>query len=361
MTTLTKANDNWARRAPDERFASVQALHEAALGYKAAARRTRNVPVRQLEAKVSDDGAVVLNGSMVETKLTNWSFGQLAKEADAPSAYLSSLPAKLAADCLNSGFAKSDASRELFYSLDNPSDSAGMRTLRAMTSGRYSRIWNSDITRRLLQLEAEGPWQPAPAAFDGSRGLYLGDRDMFAFMVDNDRRIFEKGPAGGLSRGFFVENSEVGAASFKIMSFLYEFVCGNHRVWGVSEVKEVKIRHVGAANTLAFDGLEAELIRYANSSADETELQIERMRRYKLGKDLDEVIDRVMGLRVSGLGKKAIGDGFNRAEEYSDWYGDPRTAWGLAGGLTQVARDMKNADDRVALEKASARVMEVAL
>ncbi|WP_189553091.1 DUF932 domain-containing protein [Mesorhizobium sp. M8A.F.Ca.ET.021.01.1.1] len=361
MTTLTKANDNWARRAPDERFASVQALHEAALGYKAAARRTRNVPVRQLEAKVSDDGAVVLNGSMVETKLTNWSFGQLAKEADAPAAYLSSLPAKLAADCLNSGFSKSDASRELFYSLDNPTDSAGMRTLRAMTSGRYSRIWNSDITRRLLQLEAEGPWQPAPAAFDGSRGLYLGDRDMFAFMVDNDRRIFEKGPAGGLSRGFFVENSEVGAASFKIMSFLYEFVCGNHRVWGVSEVKEVKIRHVGAANTLAFDGLEAELIRYANSSADETELQIERMRRYKLGKDLDEVIDRVMGLRVSGLGKKAIVDGFKVAEEYADWYGDPKSSWGLAGGLTQVARDMKNADDRVALERASAKVMEVAL
>jgi hypothetical protein len=164
-----------------------------------------------------------------------------------------------------------------------------------------------------------------------------------------------------LSRGFFVENSEVGAASFKIMSFLYEFVCGNHRVWGVSEVKEVKIRHVGAANSLAFDGLEAELIRYANSSADETELQIERMRRYKLGKDLDEVIDRVMGLRVGGLGKKAIVDGFKVAEECSDWYGDPKSSWGLAGGLTQVARDMPNAGDRVALEKASARVMEIAL
>jgi hypothetical protein len=29
------------------------------------------------------------------------------------------------------------------------------------------------------------------------------------------------------------------------MTFLYEYVCGNHRVWGASNVVEVKIRHIG--------------------------------------------------------------------------------------------------------------------
>jgi len=91
--------------------------------------------------------------------------------------------------------------------------------------GKTVRIWNSEITSRLCDLEARGPWQPAPAAFDGSRGLYMGDRDLFAFMVDSGRRIFEKLPGGGLSRGFFVWNSEVGAASFGIQTFFYEYVC----------------------------------------------------------------------------------------------------------------------------------------
>ncbi|MBS3648822.1 DUF932 domain-containing protein [Pseudaminobacter sp. 19-2017] len=360
MTTLINAHNNWARRAPDERFSSVADLHAAALNYKNAARQTSNLPATRLEAKATEDGAVVLNGSMTETKLTHWSFGQLAKIADAPAGYLQDLPAPLAADCLNNGLRKAGGKVNLFYKMDDPTEPAGMRTLRALTSNRYTRIWNSDITRRLGELEAEGPWQPAPAAFDGSRGLYLGDRDMFAFMVDNDRRIFETGPAGGLSRGFFVENSEVGAASFKFTSFLYEFVCGNHRVWGASEVKEVRIRHVGAADDSAFRQLEAELVAYANASAADDELKIQRMRRYTLGKDLDAVIDTVMGLRVPGLGKKMIEAGYDRAEQYIDWYGAPNTAWALAGGLTQIARDMPNANDRVALERASSKVMEMA-
>jgi excisionase family DNA binding protein len=43
-------------------------------------------------------------------------------------------------------------------------------------------------------------------------------------IADSNRRIFETLPGGGLSRGFFVWNSEVGAASFGIQTFFYEYV-----------------------------------------------------------------------------------------------------------------------------------------
>ena len=40
-------------------------------------------------------------------------------------------------------------------------------------------------------------------------GIYASDHDMFAFLVNEEYRI-DDGSDGGLARGFFVQNSEVG-------------------------------------------------------------------------------------------------------------------------------------------------------
>lgn len=360
MTTLMAANRQWMSRPADERYASTADLHAAALGGKELARRSE-VKTSKLRVE-AHDGNVFLMGAKDQIQLTNWSFGQLSTAADAPASYLQRLPAHMAADCINHGIRESITAKD--RDRDNlmlfKKEHSGMVTLRALTSTRYSRIWNSDITRRLVELEETTEWQPAPAAFDGSRGLYLGDRDMFAFMVDNNRRIFEKGPGGGLSRGFFVTNSEVGACSFKLTSFFYNYVCGNHMVWGASGIKEIKIRHVGNADTIATDELRAELTAYADGSAKEDELKVEKMRTYTIGKDLDDVLDKVMGLRIGGLSRKLVTAGYELAQQREDWYGAPNTMWGLAGGLTEIARDMPNADDRTALEATTGKLMEIA-
>lgn len=357
MTTLIEASRQWMTRPADERYNSVAALHDAALGFKDNA-RSATVPTKKLRiAERKND--LVLCGAHDEIEMTNWSFDRVADVAAAPAGYMRSLPAKMAAECLNHGL-QNGGNRDnklLFQRAES-----GMLTLRALTSTKYGRIWNSDITRRLVELEEIGPWQPAPAAFDGSRGLYLGDRDMFAFMVDNDRRIFEKGPGGGLSRGFFVSNSEVGAGSFRILSFFYNYICGNHMVWGASGVREVRIRHIGDADGRAFGGenLYAELKAYAESSGKEDEMRVQKMRTYKIGKDLDDILDVVMGIRGTGLTKKNVTEGFELAKQREDWYGDPTTVWGLAGGITEIARDLPNADERTALEAAAGKMVEIA-
>jgi hypothetical protein len=356
MSTLMKAHANWATRPADERFSSLEELHQRAVAKRHAA-RSALVKTKELKA-IAHDGQVIINGATgAQANLTNWSFGQLSRQAEAPPSYLRTLPATLAAECINTGLQAVSASDESALLLDQNADGL---TVRALTSEKYSRIWDVDVTERLLELQARGPWQPAPAAFDGSRGLYMGDRDMFAFMVDNNRRIFETLPGGGLSRGFFVWNSEVGAASFGIMTFLYEYVCGNHIVWGASDVKEVRIRHVGKADAAAYAQLAVELREYAESSAAEDELRIERMRNYTIGATKDEILDRLFSLRVPQLTRKAIASGYERAVEHVDWYGNPHTAWGMVNGLTEVARDLGNADERVALERASQKVMQLA-
>lgn len=356
MSTLMKASNNWVSRPADERFSSLGEMHSKALEYRDKARQAV-VKTRELKA-LAVEGQVIINGATgTQANMTNWSFGQFARQAEAPPSYLRTLPATLAAECINTGLQAVNASDESSLLLDQGADGL---TVRAITSEKYARIWNSDVTSRLVELEARGPWQPAPAAYDGSRGLYLGDRDMFAFMVDNGRRIFETLPGGGLSRGFFVWNSEVGAASFGIMTFLYEYICGNHIVWGASDVKEVRIRHVGKADASAYAQLAVELREYAESSAADDELRIERMRNYTIGANKDEILDRLFALRVPALTRKAIAAGYQRALEHSDWYGDEKTAWGMVNGITEVARDMGNADERVALERASQKVMALA-
>jgi hypothetical protein len=93
------------------------------------------------------------------------------------------------------------------------------------------------------------PLRPRSTARAGSTPAR---RTSSRFMVDDDRRIFETLPGGGLSRGFFISNSEVGDASFSLTTFLYQYVCGNHMVWGAQGVKNIRIPHIGDADERAF-------------------------------------------------------------------------------------------------------------
>lgn len=358
--TLTQANSQWERRPADERFGSLEAMHHAAVNFRTSA-AVATIKANALHV-AAEHGQLLLTGPQGgQALLNNWTFNQLSERAKAPAAYLKRLPAQLAADCINTGLKDAgDAPLQLLVG-DRHGIDGEIKTARAITSDRYSRIWNCDITARLLELETRGPWQPAPAAFDGSRGLYLGDRDMFAFLVDNNRRIFEKGPAGGLSRGFFVSNSEVGDAAFDVIAFWYEYICGNHRVWGAQLIEQVKVIHIGKdQGAKAFDRLQVEVRKYAEASSRDDEAKVLSARRFQIGADKNDVLDAIFKLKVPAITKTIAGQAYDLAEKRVDWYGSPRSAWGYAGGLTEIARDLPNASDRSALEMAATKVMEMA-
>lgn len=364
MTTLLQATEQWSNRPADQRFNSLEALHAAVTHHRTVAVEAPNVKLSGLRviSESRADGApldkpllISENGRAAE--FTHYSFGQLARRIKAPASYLRTLPVPLVAANMNEGLAKveprEDGEGDTMMFAQN-----GSLVLRATLSPSYKRIWNSDVTSRLIRLTEQNPdWQPAPEAFDGSRGLYASDKDMFAFLVDNDRRIFESLPGGGLGRGFFVSNSEVGDASFRITTFLYEYICGNHRVWGATGVQEIRIPHIGNADARAFGKLSVELRKYADSSVIETEQKIESMRRMELGATKDEVLDKVFGL---GLPRRTAAKAYVVAEENEDRYGSPRSVWGFTGGLTEIARDLPNADERVTLERQAGKIMQIA-
>jgi hypothetical protein len=366
---LMQASRQWAIRPADQRFTSLTDLHAAVTHHREVAAEQKGVALRNLRVVTEQDAEGIAHPVLGTTttdktaQFTHFSFGQLARKLGAPASYLRELPAELVTRNLNHGLAKAAVNEVI----DDESHSTllfaqnGNLVLRALTSDKYTRIWNSDVTARLIKLTQDSPeWQPAPAAFDGSRGLYASEKDVFAFMVDDDRRIFETLPGGGLSRGFFISNSEVGDASFSLTTFLYQYVCGNHMVWGAQGVKNIRIPHIGDADTRAFRNITIELRKYASESAVSDEVKLRNMIAYEFKGTKDEVLDTIFKQIGQAIPKQTIGAAIDISDKSEDRYGTPRTAFSIVSGLTEIARDKVNADERVKLEKAAGKVAQIA-
>lgn len=384
---LFKASNQWATRPADERFWDLQEMHDACKSYR---RQAATSTVRYSDLRVeADTGDIRLVGKTgVPAQLTHYAFGQLCQRVSAPASYLRNLPATLAAQNLNHGLKSRRDENDEAHLLWHQN---GGFLLRAALTERYKRIWNYEVCERLLPLSADG-WRAPPARPSGradSRarpateadlldrrgflsvnvgdmiapaGLYASDHDMFAFLVNEERRI-EDGSDDGLARGFFVWNSEVGDSSFGMMTFLYKHVCGNHIVWDAQGVKEIRIPHVGAARAKSWRQVQATVRTYSDASVSDVEAKIKEAQTKELGGTKDEVLDALFGLarkkRVP-LPRKTLDAAYDRADERSSEYGSPRSLWGIVNGLTEISQETEYADRRVDIDRAAGKLMTVA-
>ena len=355
--TAYTAHREWAKRPPDERYASVQALYEAARSRYARIeeRATETVGLRT-EALDTDD-LVIRNTSGRTAALTHWSFGQLATIASAPPSYLRTLPAAIASEAINYGlqwFARDEY--QLFI------ERAAPWTVHAITSPRYARVQHHELAGRVLDLMAQRPAWHLPLGYkDGEfgaervpSGAYLGDRDMFLFLVDGNRDLDDPTDSthAGLFRGFILRNSDVGAAALTLDVFLFRKVCGNHIIWGFQHVAGFRRRHVGAsiqsAWTTSLDNVRGALD--ADTANDRALLL--RATSQELGATRDAVIDTaVRRLEVS---QKQAGEAYTLAEEHET---NPRSVWGFVQGLTRLSQRTPWQDGRYVLDRAASRLL----
>src|SRR5690348_10382800 len=101
-TTLTQANAQWSSRPSDERFGSLQAMHDAAMNYRTAA-AVAKIKANALRVAAEGHNLMLVGPKGNAAEMTNWSFGQVAERAKAPASYIKTLPASIAADCINAG------------------------------------------------------------------------------------------------------------------------------------------------------------------------------------------------------------------------------------------------------------------
>jgi hypothetical protein len=361
---LFKAHQQWAVRPADETFSNVSTAFEAAKAYARTAAEKPDVPLSSIRTEADEKEVYLTGRGGMPARVGNWAFGQLCRVAEAPAGYLRELPATLAVQNLNYGL-KTASNADPQAKVNILAHKNGDLLVRALTSAKYRRIWNWEVLGRMLPLEADGWSCPTPfrtkvdQAAKPDPTVYVSDHDMFAFQVYENARIAEPGNPDGLARGFFVENSEVGASALRVTTFLYRFICSNHIVWGSKDVSELAVRHVGKARgnlQTMFLGL----TDYLNESASEVEGKIKLARTRLIDADPDKVLDLIFSKLRGTVSRDTLTKSLLLASENSATDGDPRSFWGLAQGITRYSQTLAFADQRVAVDQAAAAVIDLA-
>jgi hypothetical protein len=230
-----------------------------------------------------------------------------------------------------------------------------------MTSPRYARVHHDELAGRVLDLMALHPAWHLPLGYkDGEFGAqkvpsggYLGDRDMFLFLVDGNRDLEDPTDRShaGLFRGFILRNSDVGAAALTLDLFLFRMVCG-YIIWGFQHVAGFRRRHVGASIqdewTTSLDEVRQSLD--ADTTAERT--VILRSTAQELGPTRDAVLDTVV--QRHDLSQKHAVEAYTLAEQYET---NPRSIWGYVQGLTRLSQRTPWQDGRFALDRAASRLL----
>jgi hypothetical protein len=267
------------------------------------------------------------------------------------------LPAAIASSAINYGLPRQRREQhQLFVERTAP------WTVRAVTSQRYARVHHDELATRVLDLMARHPAWHVPLGYkDGEygaervpSGAYLGDRDMFLFLVDGNRALDDPTDRShtGLFRGFILRNSDVGAAALTLDVFLYRMICGNHVIWGFQHVAGFRRRHVGAsiqeAWTTSLDGVRASLD--ADTAGDRTVLL--RATTQELGATREAVLEAVV--QRLDLSRRQAAEAYTLAEQYEP---NPRSIWGYVQGLTRLSQRTPWQDGRFALDRAASRLI----
>lgn len=361
---LFQASSQWMSRPSDERFTSLTALADHCLSIRNNS-RSKAISSRAIMAQPveGDSKALVVvgpNGAPVTP--THWAFGQLASRAGAPAGYLRDLPAPLAADCINYGL-KFKRDIEDVGVLLRKDDAALVPTLAAVTGPNYGRVWNATIAQRLVQVYGDGlngdfrvpgEFGRAVTVTKENTTLYASDRDMFVFLADETNRIEvpnrRNGQSGSMARGFFVWNSEVGAQTFGVATFLFDYVCMNRIVWGADKYREIRIRHTSSAPDKWIEQVAPAIQSYASSRTDNIVAAIAHAKAARID-DLDQFLAK----RFTKAETVAI-----KAAHMAEEQRPIETLWDAVTGATAYAKTIGYQDARVGLERKAGDILDLA-
>lgn len=330
------------------------------------ARRTQHLA---LAFKVADGGDVQ---RVIEAAPTHYAFSQLASYANFSGRELRKLPTPIAADVLNWQLRHNSVNErvKLWYGEDQA---------RAVQGPAYGRIADHELVAALMGLAGDGKgedpryhWK-APGRLNWSNGtydpedigpvadrtFYASDRDMFCFLVDDRRPIVvgttRDGKPDHLFRGFYVQNSMVGARALKVATFYLRGVCMNRNLWGVEKFSEITIRHTSGAPERWLEQAKPALESFAQGS-DQTVIEGVQRAKAKVLADSDKAAMDYLRKR-QGFSEQAAAKIIKTSE--AEEGRKPRTVWDFGQAVTAYARDLPNTDTRLDVELIGKRVLDL--
>ena len=345
MANLTHANRELFKRPPDECFASLADLSAHCQATKDRSRRVKEVSTEFRPVLHEWRMALKVNGN-APCFMNDWSFSQLCSIAGAAKDTVNRLSPETAVMVLNETLrqrTRDDMDLQALIVDDS--------VVRAINGEQYKRLWNADLVATLQEFAVD--FTPPQKGFNGSTGLYAGEQDMFAFMID---------PAGwteiggeAFAPGFFVWNSEVGKRTIGISTFWFQAVCANHIVWDTIEVTEFTRKHTGRVRDSLTDIRAAieTLVQKRDQRKDGFAKVVAKAMEITYGQDSEEV-EKL--LAKTGFTKSLTAQAIQIARQQGRF-----TIWSIVDALTQLARESQFAGNRTeAEEKASALLSLVA-
>lgn len=366
---LTKASQQWATRPDDQRFTSLLDMQQFMKDQRELS-QAKVISSRKLYAQPVDEDTRHKSLTIIDHSTdqvvtpTHWSFGQLCSRVQAPAGYLRSLPAPMAADCLNYGLMRKGSEEVGVLTQHGPMLDP---QLMAATGPQYGRIWNHEIIDALVhrfgdgvsgQFTVPGEFGRRVTVTKDNTTLFASDRDMFVFLADETHRFDIKGrrdgQTGEMSRGFFVWNSQVGSSTFGIATFLFDYVCSNRIVWGADGYQEFKIRHTANAPDRWIEEVAPAIEAYANKSTAGIEhaISLARTNRFDDGDHVREFLaKRFTKGQAEGIMAAHIADEDRPIE----------SLWDATVGATAYARGIQHQDARVDIERKAGKILSAAL
>lgn len=379
---LYRANANWANRPADERYWDLDTMLSAAQKVDSNRQRVAIDPTKIRVEHYEDE--LVLKVGDKDHHFTNWGFQQITGKLGCPADYLRTLPTEYASQLLSYHFEKARETgtfaknAQLMVRGDTYTPS-----VEACVSEVYGYIPNWKIIEGLVKLQDKG-WAVPPGrpnaktrAKDirrvtpeqrkewdrlkigvglpvgspiGPSGLYMGDRNMFAFMVRGGDHVGIKG--FDLQRGAFFENAETGGGTCRFTMFAYDYVCGNHIVWSAKDIHEISIRHIGKkAESKAIEAVHRDLDDWINNGTKQMVVTMEQAAKLELGKDKSEVLEKIYSNRRVRLPLSTLDASYDLAERLDGDRVSPRTLWGMVSGLTRYSQLDQYGDERVRIEQ----------
>lgn len=338
MATLKRAHNELFRRTPDECFDSFEALHK-----KCCDDREDSVDqwIRPQDLIVTHDLTLCSDGE--ECSLNDWSFTQLCRMAGVSKDTINRLSRKTASKAFEETLPSSDKPLQLLTHGDR---------IRSVHGVAYTRLWNADLLDVVQEFASD--FTPPQKAMDNtSTGLYCGEQDMFAFLIDPTGWAEINGEA--FAPGFFLWNSEVGRRTVGIQTFWFQKVCQNHIVWDATEVVEFSRKHTANVR----DGLNdirriiEDLIGKRDSRRDGFVEVMRKAMTEKLGDDAEYVATR---LGKEGIPRNLIKDAMKIAQKQGGF-----TIFALVDALTKASQKIKYTGDRTELDVRIGQLLALAV
>ncbi len=338
MVTLKRAHQELFRRKPDECLASFEALYQRC---QADRDRSEDRWIKPQELTLTHDLTIAI-GDNPDFRLNDWSFSQLCRMAGVNKDTINRLSSKTASKALEETLPHSEKPLQVLTTGEQ---------VRSVHGVAYTRLWNIELLDLVQEFASD--FKPPQKAIDGhSTGLYCGEQDMFAFLIDPTGWAEIDGEA--FAPEFFIWNSEVGRRSMGIQTFWFQKICQNHIVWDAVEVVEFSRKHTANVRQ-AIPEVRSIIERLVRKRDERRDGFVEVMRKAmteKLGRDAEEVLKR---LTQEGLPKNLVQDAMKIAEQQGGF-----TIFALVDALTRLSQEVTLAGDRTELDSKIGQLLALA-